>query len=346
MELMSGLAGIGHLDILETALHLPHLGGLRGVRRRRLFDVEARFEHRRLMIETKVDADEGYRWDAQDDPNVWQTARIAAEAGAEDTCLFVTYGYAEFFTKWFDPGPAAGAQHFQHVRLDDMVNLVGCAAPLLANAAIDDWLAALRLEQAKRRAVPEVLTKYATFRRACLDIGQEVDFDVRRMAVNAPALAFPAFDLLRRAWGASRYAARYGRLALYPVNRRTPNLPDSVLNWWELWADPNSLALGGAVPRGRWKLYFEVNEDFNLHLKCDAEDDATAAAVRDEVARRFQGAVPLPFLVRSRPESHKQGAYAVWEWDLNLPALIAGEEANPAAEALGALFDQAVPLLT
>lgn len=345
MALMSGLSSIGRIDILERALDLPPLGHLRSAQRRRAFDVEAVFERHRLMIETKVDSDEGYRWDAEDNPSEWQTARIASLAGEKDICLFVTYGYSEFFTKWFDPGPAAADRGFRHVRLDDMVQLVSEAAPLLSDASVDAWLEALRLEQAKRRAVPDMLTKYALFRRAYLNIGDQVDFDVRRMAVNAPEIAFPAFDALRQAWAASPYVDRHGRLALYPVNRRSPNLPDSILNWWELSCDGASLTLAGTVPNRDWSLFFEVNEDFNLHLKCSTEHKDTADLVRNEVARRLQEVAPTPYLIGSRPEFHKQGVYAVWEWDLDLPALIADQNAGPAAKALGALLDEVIPRL-
>ena len=292
-----------------------------------------------------MDSDEGGRWQPGGIPSTWQTDGIAALAREGDVCLFVTYGYSEFFTKWFEPGPAAAASGFRHIRLDDLAALVDLATPLLSNASLYEWLAALHLEQTKRQTVPDVLALYATFRRAYLDIGKQVDFDVRRFGVNAPEMAFPALDRLRRAWNELPCAGRHGHLALYPVNRQFVALPDSILNWRELWREGGGLLLGGAIPIGKQALYFEVNEDFNLHLKLASDDDGIVAEVRAEVARRIGTATRTPGLVAFRPEFHRQGTYAVWEWDLDLPALIARDSAGPAAEALGTLLDEVIPRL-
>ena len=347
MALIVGLDHIGRLDILESGLALPPLGRLHRTGRRQKFDVEAVFERRRLLVETKVDSDEGGRREADGDPKRWQTVQIAALAEPDDVCLFITYGYSEFFTKGFDTGPAAAASGFRHVRLDDMTAMVEVAAPLLGDPAVSDWLGALRLERIKRMAMPNVLAAYGTFRRTYLDIGGEVDFSVTRLGVNAPEMAFPAFDQFRRVWNSSLQVHRYGRLALYPVNRRFVALPDAVLNWRELWFDHDEFTLGGTLPCGARALYFEVNEDFNLHLKLDLEDESNVVdAVRTEAARRLTAAPRTAGLVADRPEFHRQGTYAIWEWDLELPTRIAQDGATPAVGAIGALLDEVVPRLS
>lgn len=109
IELIRHLDQMQRLDILETSLGLPALGRLNNAQRRRAFDIEFSFQHRRLLVETKVDSDEGGRWEAIDDPTIWQTHKIATQAQDGDECLLVTYGFAEFFTKWFDFGAAAGS---------------------------------------------------------------------------------------------------------------------------------------------------------------------------------------------------------------------------------------------
>ena len=345
MALIRNLDEANRLDVLETSLNLPRLGRLESVRRRKAFDIEVIFTERRLLVETKVDSDEGSRWDAADDPAAWQTIRIAAQAREGDRCLFITYGFAEFFTKPFDFGAAAGASRVRHVKLDDMIGLLEKAAPILSNRLLSDWRAALQTEQHKRRAMPIVLSAFANFRRAYLQIAGDVDFTPTRIGINAPEIAFPAFAHLLGEWKASPYCQKYGRLSLYPVQRA--RLPaDLVLNWWELWTNFPALTVG-ILPAEVRGLYFEVNEDFNLHLKLTAEagDEEVARAVRDEVARRLSSAPKPSTLIASRPEFHEQQVYAVWEWDLDLPALIYRDR-NAAVEALGSLFDAVLPKLT
>jgi len=192
--------------------------------------------------------------------------------------------------------------------------------------------------------MPAVLSAFAKFRRTYLRTAGDVDFTPTRIGFNAPKIAFPAFAHLLGEWRASPYCQRYGRLALYPVERA--RLPvDSVLNWRELWRDFPALTVGGILPAEMRALYFEVNEDFNLHLKLkpDAGDDV-ARGVREEVKRRL-GSVPKPSaVVACRPEFHKQEVYAVWEWDIDLPALIYRDD-KAVVEAIGTLFDAVIPEL-
>jgi hypothetical protein len=341
MTLIRGLDQANRLDLLEQSLNLPPLGRLRNIQRRRAFDVEAGFETRRLLVETKVDSDEGGRWDAVDDPAAWQTNQIAAQARDGDVCLFVTYGFAEFFTKWFDFGAAAGALRVRHVKLDEMVVLVANAEPVVRDPSVSDWLAILRAEQRKRVAVPTLLSAFADFRRTYLQIEGDVDFTLGRIGFNAPEIAFQAFARLVNDWRDSQYSRRYGRLALYPVGRLM--LPvDSVLNWWELWHQHAPLTVGGILPEEMRALYIEVNEDFNIHLKLAPLAVDYVNRVRDEVARQLGCAARAPSLVACRPEFHVQGAHAVWEWDVDLPALI---YKGRAIEAIGTLLDSVIPVL-
>ncbi len=247
MALIQGLDRAGRLDVLEQKLGLPRLGTLRSVRRRKAFDVEAVFDERKLTIETKVDSDEGGRWSAISESGAWQTNKLWALAGSGDVCLYMTYGFAEFFTKWFDFGSAAGASRVRHITLDAVVGLLESALPLLANPLLDDWLLVLRAEQRKRQAAPELLAAFAVFRKRYLQIAGDVDFTITRIGFNAPEIAFPAFARLLDQWRGSRFCERYGRLALYPAGRLM--LPvDSILNWWEFWQSGDPLTLGGLLP--------------------------------------------------------------------------------------------------
>jgi hypothetical protein len=343
IELIRNLDQKERLDVLETSLGLPTLGRLNNAQRRRAFDVELEFRQRRLLVETKVDSDERGRWKAIDDAAAWQTNRIAAQARDGDVCLFITYGFAEFFTKWFDFGAAAGPTQVRHVKLDNMIDLLAKAAPILNSQRVSDWLTALQVEQQKRRAMPAVLSAFAKFRRTYLQIAGEVDFTPTRTGFNSPEIAFPAFAQFLGAWRASPYCQRYGRLSIYPVNRLM--LPvDSILNWFELWRDLPALTVGGILPAEMRALYFEVNEDFNLHLKLISEADDHVNQVRAEVARRLGSMVKPAALVACRPEFHQQQVYAIWEWDVDFPALIY-EDSKGAVKAIGSIFDSILPQL-
>ncbi|MDQ2802314.1 MAG: hypothetical protein M3Y41_06395 [Pseudomonadota bacterium] len=345
MSLIRQLDQADRLDIFETSLRLPALGRLKDVRRRQAFDVEAAFIERRLLIETKVDSDEGGRWAAATDYPAWQSNKIAACAKEGDVCLFITYGFSEFFTKWFDFGPAAPASRVRHVGLDPMVALLEEAEPILCDPGLSAWLTALRSEQRKRLELPAVLSAFANFRRTYLHIAGEVDFTIGRIGFNGPEIAFPAFAQLLEQWRNSPYCQRYGRLALYPVGRLM--LPvDSILNWWELWQDGEALTLGGLLPASERALYLEVNEDFNLHLKLDFKAAEYIGSVREEVSERLASSCIPSTVVACRPEFHTQGALAVWEWDFDLPTLLSKNGGMAAVSAVGTLLDDVVPRLT
>lgn len=133
-------------------------------------------------------------------------------------------------------------------------------------------------------------------------------------------------------------------LGLYPVGRLM--LPvDSILNWFQLWRDLPPLTIGGILLAEMRALYLEINEDFNIHLKLIAEASDYVDEVRKEVARRLAPILRTPTLVASRPEFHQQQVYAVWEWDVDLPALIYRND-NGAVDAIGTLLDSVMPLLS
>jgi hypothetical protein len=350
MALIEKLDSAGRLDVLESGLNLPPLGQLKALRRRQAFDVEGTFSQRRLLFETKVDSDEGGRWEAKNDPSQWQTEKIIALAGENDICLFITYGFSEFFTKPFGFGPAAAAKGFRHVTLDMMVSLLAAAlaiSPRANDPLLAEWASVLGLEQRKRRGILNVLSTFANFRRSYLRIAGDVDFTLGRIGVNAPEMAFPIFAEVLKEWGLSSHCQRYGRLSLYPIGRL--GLPvDSVLNWWGLWQEKDPLTIGGALP-SEWReaLYLEVNEDFNLHLKLAEWAGEYVEIVRSEVARRLSSYIyhSAP-VIASRPEFHKQGPYAIWEWDLDIPMVICNSGYKSVVDVLGSLLDEIVPQIT
>ena len=168
MDLVRELDRAMQIPLFEGVLGLPPLGRLLNAQRRKAYDVEFTFEQRRLLIETKVDSDEGHRWEAQKDRAKWQTNCMAALAHKGDVCLFITYGFAEFFTKPYEFGAAAETSKVRHVKLDSMVDLLSKAMPVVDNDRTREWLEILRIEQKKRLAMPAVLSQFGKLRRQYL----------------------------------------------------------------------------------------------------------------------------------------------------------------------------------
>ena len=257
------------LNLFTQAFDLPECGELECATRCRPFDVELTFTNYFVVIETKVDSDEGGRWD-----DIWQTTQIVQIAEnlpylhEEKHYRLITYGTSEFYTK-HGYEEAANDHHtgpfderFSHIELIQMIEFVESTNNILPQCdAREEWLNLMRIEQAKRDAAPDLLVKFGQYRNHYLDIHQiENDFPGNRFLLCAPELAFPVMSQLRQIWnGNLNRTNQYGKLALYPVSRRSPLIHDSILKFWDLrvYLDEE---------RERY-CYFEINEDFNLNMK-------------------------------------------------------------------------------
>ena len=255
------------LNLFTQAFNLPECGELECATRCRPFDVELTFANYFVVIETKVDSDEGGRWD-----DVWQTTQIVQIAEnlpylhEEKHYRLITYGTSEFYTK-HGHEDAANDHHtgpfddrFGHIELTQMIEFVESTNNILPQCdAREEWLNLMRIEQAKRDAAPDLLVEFGRIRNHYLDIHHiENDFPGNRFLFRAPELAFPVMDQLREQWNDNRKRKKqFGRLALYPVNRRSPWIHDSILSFWELKVYLDEVRY----------CYFEINEDFNLNIK-------------------------------------------------------------------------------
>ena len=208
IELAKALKKAGRLDLLKNGLRIERdAGALERAQRRQPFDVELTFENLSVVIETKVDGDEYGRWRGSKGDQEWQTTRIVRKANElsylkpAKTFRFITYGTSEFYIKPVgDEQPSvyrsgAYSAEFKHIGLDDMIELVDSTDRVLAGCASrTEWLRLMRVEQQKRKAAPELLRSFATFRSQYLEIdGRENDFPRHRLLFCAPELAFPCF---------------------------------------------------------------------------------------------------------------------------------------------------------
>lgn len=321
IQLAKDLAAQNRLDILGRALRIDGgLGDLKRAQRRRPFDVELTFSNLSVVIETKVDADEGGReFNAEYAPN-WQTIRIAEESedyeylNENRVFRFITYGTSEFYTKPYERGPAS--TEFQHVGLDDMIALVETAEVLPPCNKRQEWLRLMRIEKEKRNNAVELLQSFSEFRRQYLEIHGENDFPRNRLLFCAPEVAFPVLGSLAQEWNNSDYTGRFGKVSIYPVGRRTPPVHDSILNFWEMMHgnNPELPTLGETILGNGNSFYLEINEDFNLNLKVQGEvDDDT----KEQVWQCLDEADWPPF-VEPFPIDYMQTVVVLYEIDFGL----------------------------
>ena len=307
IALVEGLDSANRLDILKEAFRVEgKLGKLENAQHRKLFDVELRFSNLSLIVETKVHSDEGGRWMGK-----WQTEGIVEKTQELDPetkkeFRFITYGTAEFYTKPYFEG--AATPEFKHIGLDAMIAFVERADESLPSCkGRQEWLRLMRVEREKRRQATELLREFAKFRASYLSISGENDFPNGRLVFCAPELAFVVLSRLARQWRESEYSKRFGKLSLYPVGRI--GLPhDSVLNFAEMWEHSKTT-------RGEKSLYLEINEDFNLNLKClkKIEDNE----LRDKVWKKLEDAQLGRFAKLGR-RNYRQGSYVLYEMDFGL----------------------------
>jgi hypothetical protein len=317
IDLARELSHSGRVDILEAAFGVSGLGPLQRTKhQRRPFDVELTFSGASLVIETKVDSDEDGRWNRSwQTENIYTSAQHLTHLRLTKHFFFLTYGTAEFYGKPYMNG--AASSHFAHLGLDRIVALVSAAlqVSLPSAARFRSWLLAMQVEQEKRRNAATLVHTFSQFRREYLRIHRDVDFPRNRLLFLAPEIAFPVLHQLATLWNADPdlHGSR-GRVSLYPVERRCPQIHDSILNFLELW-EGGMAPVGSTLVQVGEKFYFEINEDLNLNLKLDAA--ALRPALRSAVHSRLV-AVSWPSGTTGQPRDYKQQTFVLFEWDFGL----------------------------
>ena len=309
------------LKIVEEYFKVKKLCPLKWAIHRKPFDVELTFENLSIIVESKVDSDEGGRWD-----NEWQTERTVKACSEIDYLKrdlqegkhyrFITYGTSEFYTKNYKAGPASS--EFQHIGLDQMIRFVCSAIKDMKECEKrqewQQWLGQMKIEQNKRSNRIKLLQSYAMFRKKYLEIQNENDFPRNRFLFCAPELAFPVMSNLLEEWQKSEYAKQFGKLELYPVGRLSPSIHDSILNFHEMWYEQGGIKNLGKVfsTGGEVDLYLEINEDFNLNLK--SSNEKLEDSVKKDIWSRLKDA-PWPEFTSHQSRSYSQGAEVLYEVD-------------------------------
>lgn len=310
------------LNLFTQAFDLPECGELERAAHRQPYDVELTFANYSVVIETKVDSDEGGRWSY---PLIWQTTQIVQIAEnlpylhEEKHYRFITYGTSEFYTKHGhedaenDHHIGPFDDHFVHIKLIQMIEFVELTNNIFTQCDAREewlnlmqiWLNLMQIEQAKRNAAPDLLVEFSQFRNHYLAIHHiENDFPRNRFLFCAPELAFPVMGQLREQWNDNRKRKEhFGRLALYPVSRRSPPIHDSILGFWDLkvYLDEE---------RERY-CYFEINEDFNLNMKSAWDIDDQIGAIHNALNDQDD----WPEYMNGVARNYHQAVHVVYEID-------------------------------
>lgn len=301
------------LDIVRRELDIENnLEQLKHAQRRKDFDVELTFSNVSVVIETKVDSDEGGRGNGEE----WQTDRIVRKTRdrsylrRDKIYLFITYGTSEFYTKPYKAGPASS--YFKHVGLDRMIGLVDSAVRVLPNDTAkkyQEWLRLMKIEREKREKAVELLQFFSTFRTQYLTIHGENDFPRNRSILCVPELAFPVLGSLAQQWNESEHVNKFGKVSLYPISRNS--LPaDSLLSFWEMGTSEwQSARLAPGSIHAESGLFFEINEDFNLNVKIENKPEC-----RDQIRNSLKNA-NWPDFVNGTCQDYKQQVYVLYEID-------------------------------
>lgn len=323
IELIKSLNSIDQLQIFSKYfLKGTNTGKLVRARRRRDFDVELTFENLSCVIETKVDSDEGGRWD-----KMYQTVAISTDPKKLKNLhnnkfyFFITYGLSEFYIKegTYKQGPR-NDEKFIHIGLLTIIDFVSDAIKVVSSnkEKLEEWLKALNVENNKRNRYKELLEYYSKFKKAYIDIEKSIDLPTHRAVVSLPELAFPLYCELSNLWNNnSKYYNKFGKATVYPIPRNR-QIMDSVLNFTELWRrlDKNNLMTCNGLLKcnGQNKLYFEFNEDFNLHLKISDKD------FTDDIKQYIHGKKQLSTIngVKGMAVDYLQQVYVIYEWDVGL----------------------------
>lgn len=287
-------------------------------RTKQAFDVLLVFEKANVVIETKVDSGEGFYegW--------WQTAKIHqnyhnAWPDKRTYFLYLTYGLTEYHIKEREDGNFSNGPYstnFTHVKCHEIVNFVQEALKVIQpNMKLEVWSKWLEFEVQKEKDNEEYLfhlSKIIEKYKSGLGL---TDYPIKRLNLFTPEFAIPLFFKLGTAWNQTNNE-NIGRACLYSLGRGYSPVYDSILNFAELYHKKNSLTCGGIINDNERYIYFEFNEDFNLHLKVSADvpriEDVKAFVKKNKLGLTLNGKY------NGIEEHFRQGSYVVFEWDFNL----------------------------
>lgn len=318
------LAQKGGLAFVKRLLQLEGLdiGNYSGGFTKKDYDVHLEFEKAVICIETKVDSFENAYYEQNLE---YQTEKIFQkyENKFEKPTFYryLTYGTSEFYIKktengTFKTGPFS--KHFQHIKLNDVIEYLSLSDVSKENPEFYEWLKWLNYESYKRENWARILKAINDFRKIYIGKSGLTDWPNNRLNICIPEILILYYSKVGEAWNSSEFAKTFGSVTVYPVGRYG-KVNDAIMNFSEINVlNGFEFALNGLLS-SKNSLYFEFNEDFNLHLKClpNIEADEKRKEIYEYLIRK-QEALSGNGMIKAIPENYKQGSYVFFEWDLNI----------------------------
>lgn len=323
LRLVSYLDSQEKLEIITKAfrLDLSQIGKYMSGHRKKDYDLHLEFDNAVICIETKVDSPEN---EYSDEP-CYQTERVYenySHAYSKTTHFrYITYGASEFYVKRNESGIfsfGAYSRHFINITLADILTMIEASGILNVNDyyEIKKWHELLKHEFKKRQRYLDMLGKIGEFRSLYIGDSKITDWPNNRINICVPEILLYFYSLIAHAWNNSQAKEKFGGVCVYPVGRMG-KVSDAILNFSDLW-NSTSLTFDGLI-KSENAVYFEFNEDFNLHLKCCANEDidANIDSLCEFVTNR-SAELSLSGKYNATPERYKQGNYVLYEWDLGI----------------------------
>lgn len=216
----------------------------------------------------------------------------------------------------FSIGPYS--RHFKIVPLSSIVEMIEWTGVLKGAdiPEIKEWYAFLKYEKQKRDNYLNMLKRINEFRLLYLGSSGLTDWPNNRINICLPEILLFFYSMIAQTWNQSQYIDEIGRVAVYPIGRMG-KVDDAILNFAELWAR-TTFTLNGLI-ESKNAIYFEFNEDFNLHLKIQTNYETEHKI--DEIfhfIEKRDAELSLNQKYNSTPERYKQGNYVLYEWDLQI----------------------------
>lgn len=297
-------------------------GNLIDAYRKKDYDVHFEFEKAVVCVETKVDS---YENEYYQESLEYQTQRAyekyRSKFKKKTYFRYLTYGASEFYIKKAEDGSfrtGPFSRHFRHLKLEHVIEFLNGSAAPAKLGDLREWRDWLIIEQERRTKWLEILKSISQFRKLYLGSSGLTDWPNNRVNICIPEVLLHFYSKVAESWNSSEFSKNLGCVTVYPVCR-PGKVNDAILNFSELnEAHGFPFSLDGLLSATN-SLYFEFNEDFNLHLKClpNVEADEMRIQICDFLTRN-QERLSLSGECKTTPENYKQWSYVFFEWDLNI----------------------------
>lgn len=284
--------------------------------RKRDFDVMIEFASYDICIETKVDSPEEEFWNGND--QIFQTKRIYEKHRNSEKLkyfFYITYGTSEYFIKKNEMGIYSEGPYsafYRHIKLTQIHEFLKKTKEF-HTPDLQEWDRFIEQELDKRNRYQEFLQPIFEFLNLYKEIADEPDYPVNRNMISIQEFVFPLYNQFANFWNENeRYFIPFGKVSLQPIGRAYSTVNDCIIHFTDLFGKK----IEKICPDEK-NFYFEINEDFNLHMKLyNSEMNSDKADEYRKILMEIKESITPPG-IRSSIELYYQGEYyALFEWDI------------------------------